>query len=116
MALFVIATLLYSICFWPVVRLGLPWAAAAVAGEPVIEQFEMRTDPHPKRRRNLSCSYGLRGGPLPEPVAPGYRLCITSAQWHQFPDSPVLVTLSGDRTPWGMRVKEIVAIEASAEP
>lgn len=109
--LFLIATLLYSLFFWPVVRLGLPWVAAAVAGEPVTERFEMRTDPQPRRTKSLSCRYGLRGGPLPEPVAPGYRLCITTEQWRQFPDTPVAVTITGDRTAWGMRVKEIVAIE-----
>ena len=114
--LFLIASLLYSLFFWPVVTLGLPWAAAAVAGEPFVEQFEMHTESHPKRERSLACAHAVRGGPLPEPVAPGYRLCISAGQWERLPDAPVLVTLSGDRTTWGMRVKQVIAVEVAPSP
>lgn len=114
--LLVVATALYSLFLWPVVRAGLPWTAAAIAGEPFTERFEMHTNASLGRRNNLGCKYQLRGGPLELPQAPDYRLCITAEQWRQFPDTPVAVTVTGDRTAWGMRVKEIVAIEASAAP
>ena len=111
---FVIATLLYSVAFWPMLRVGLPWAAAVVAGTPHTEQFTMRTERDPGPRS--LCHYKLMGGPLPDGPFPGHYLCITRAQYLQAPESTVRVTLSGDRTALGMRVTAINAIEATHGP
>lgn len=113
--IFVIATLVYSIFFWPVVRLGLPWVAAMASGEPFTEQFEMRTH-RGALIRNGGCQFSVRGGPLPEPIAPATQLCISQAQYARFPDAPVRVTVAGQRTDWGRHVHRIVAIEASVAP
>lgn len=106
---FVIATLFYSVVFWPMIRAGLPWLSATLVGTPHTERVQMHTQWD--RGVRALCHYKLLGGPLPDAPFPGHYLCITQAQYLQAPDAPVRVTLSGLRTSLGMRVTSIDAIK-----
>lgn len=110
---FVIATLFYSLAFWPMIRAGLPWLSATVVGTAHTEQFHMRTEWD--RGTRALCHYKLLGGPLPDAPFPGHYLCITRAQYLQAPDSEVHVTLSGLRSSLGMRVTSIDLIDTQAD-